>query len=241
MSTFSDDFQSYSDGDLAGQGPWVSCLSTSGSIFNVVSDLTPNKTINSWDGVNTIYRLNTNWNNDQSAQITIASILDAAFIRYGVAVRCSGSDATSKGYFYTACGSVWAAHKYLYKVINGALTILASSSTEYNGVDGDTYKIVVSGTSIKCYLNGVLDATMGNGSNGCTGTGGDYVDSSISSGTPGVYARDSGFAYCDSFVAEGLIEGASSAIKSVNGLAKASVSKVNGLAIASVKSWNGLA
>lgn len=33
----------------------------------------------------------------------------------------------------------------------------------------------------------------------------------------------------------------SSAIKSINGLAKASVNKINGLAIASVKSWNGLA
>jgi hypothetical protein len=45
----------------------------------------------------------------------------------------------------------------------------------------------------------------------------------------------------DPYLSVTYTDGASSAIKSVNGLAKASVKSVNGLAIASVKSWNGLA
>jgi len=116
----------------------------------------------------------------------------------GVAARCSGSGATATYYSYEYTNT----DGYFGKCVNGTYTELALSTR--NGVANDVLKIVVDGTSIKLYLNGSLDTNFGSGSNGCSGTQGNYTDSSISSGVPGIVGWGNLTTQGDNFSAEDL-------------------------------------
>ena len=212
MATYTDDFQSYSAGDLAGQGPWVRATTTDSAMISVdTTTYSPNNVIKyaarsgslnqAFDILSTY-----SWDNDQSAQLTVVAKTGngAAF---GVCARCSVASDLITCYIYAVLGSNFSYYKILYKIVAGTYTILASApKTTPVIANGDIIKLVVSGTSIKCYLNGSLDSNMEAGQNGCTGTGGDYVDSSISSGVPGMYTRSNGGIFMDSFLAEGKID-----------------------------------
>lgn len=110
--------------------------------------------------------------NDHYSQIVIGTKASSV----GPGVRLSG---TSGG---TQNGYAWLYDFGLYKIVNGAFTNLAAAVGSINA--GDTLKLEVTGTSIKRYLNGVLqdtttDATHSTGAAGMyinNGAGGPSID-----------------------------------------------------------------
>ena len=102
--------------------------------------------------------------NDQWAQATSGNGGDV-----GVAVR--GATSAYTGYFYRPGASNT---RVLGRVVAGTITVLATSNTSHTNVAGDMYRLVVIGTTLYCYLNGVLENF------------GAITDSTISSGFPGI-------------------------------------------------------
>jgi hypothetical protein len=131
----------------------------------------------------------------QSAKVTITTMTASA--RYiGVAVRCAAS---GNGYFYIASSGA----RVLQKVVNGSLVDMCAGAGT-GVVAGDTLEIRANGTSIQAYYNGVLDAALGACVAPTTGSNGDYVDSTFSSGFTGIcaYTGDTGYvADADTFIA----------------------------------------
>ena len=115
------------------------------------------------------------FNNDQYAELTlIASVGPAVFI--GPAVRCAASGGTYYGFYVST------AEKYLFKMVSGSFTTLASSSSNIPGAN-DVLRIEASGTTITPKVNGTTDSDLGA-----------QTDSAISSGSAGIcgYGSSSG-------------------------------------------------
>ena len=89
------------------------------------------------------------FNNDQWAQTTIYTLATGNSV--GPAVRVSASGNT--GYFYRGSG---ATARVLYRINAGSYTLLGTGTTHTNAV-GDVLKLVVIGSTLYCYVNGVLD------------------------------------------------------------------------------------
>ena len=87
--------------------------------------------------------------NDQWAQVTIFSLSTGQSV--GPAVRCAASGNT--GYFYRGSG---ASARVLYRINGGTFSLLATGTTHVNAV-GDVLRLVVIGSTLYCYVNGVLD------------------------------------------------------------------------------------
>lgn len=150
---YTDDFESYSDGSLFGQGNWISGL-------NAVEKYT-------YEGDNFIFSntatsvcaaiYNQPFANDQYAQIEIYSTSSSEAI--GIGVRMSGSGATFCGYgLYAIDGTI-----RLFRVDNGVKTNLGNSSSE-NIAAGDVFRLEISGTTLTAYRNGSI--LTGVGTNG---------------------------------------------------------------------------
>ncbi|MFA5151448.1 MAG: hypothetical protein WC554_02695 [Clostridia bacterium] len=186
--TYTDDFSTYKEGDLAGQGDWVTCL-------NQIIVVAGAKVQANSSGNDNCVKLDMAFTNDHYAQIVNVQMA-AGGGTMGVAARCSGSGATATYYVFEYTNT----DGYFGKVVNGSYTTLAESTR--NGLANDVLKIVVNGTSIKLYLNGSLDTNFGDGQNGCTGTAGDFTDSSISTGVPGIAGWSNLTTQGDNFEAE---------------------------------------
>lgn len=118
------------------------------------------------------------FNADQSSQVDVVTMASGAGF---VCIRCSGtmSDFSDfSGYYFGADNAGTPA--LVNKAFVGSFTQLgASYGTNVN--DGDTTKVVVIGSTITPYINGVALATR--------------TDSSVSSGQPGLLPFDAGVTY----------------------------------------------
>src|ERR1700733_45796 len=164
-----DNFIAANNTDLhAYNSNWVENSGTMQSFANAVTytALVSNNALASWQGAT--------FANDQWAQITLASVFTSTS-DIGPAVRVGTSALT--GYFYRQnSGNT----RVLYKVVAGTYTLLATSSTAHTNAQGDTLRLVVVGTSVRCYLNGTLENF------------GAITDSAITSGFPGIEGSGSG-------------------------------------------------
>ena len=162
-----DNFESYSEGNLNGQGNWIQITQTM-----AVVDISGNKVVSGGsDEYESCAGYDETIDDDQYAEVTIIRVVVSDYL--GPAVRCQG--ATSGTYYgYYADGG----ERYLFTMITGDWTQIATADT---GVStDDVLKIEAEGTTIRCYLNGSLDT-------GLTGGTGVFTDSSISSGgIPGI-------------------------------------------------------
>lgn len=105
---------------------------------------------------------------DQEASGILVRVADPDYA--GLALRC-GAPGSGNGYWWLLAGSV-AEMGYL---SGGAFTVLATTSLASSG---DTLRFRAIGTSLLCYINGVLDTTV--------------VDATYATGVPGVAAFRNG-------------------------------------------------
>ena len=175
-----DDFQSRTTGSLVGQGDWINIIN--GTLLPVV-DTSGAKTlqISNQTNVDIVLAINKTFADDQYAQVKNLGPVDGTR-PMGVAARVSGSGSTWNGYVYAG----YEAQRYLDVFVNGVSYGIGMVWDTVNV--NDVLKIVCEGTSIKCYKNGVLDSALGSATSPATGSGGNYVDSRLSSGITGVYA-----------------------------------------------------
>lgn len=149
-AVYTDDFESYSDGSLSGQGNW-----TNGLNAFAVGTVGEDKQIGS-NTANSVTALiyNGNVENDQYAEITLDAVATGHFL--GVAVRLSGSGATLCGYGYYVSSTT----QRIFRIDNGVKTNLgtAGAATLSGTV---TLRLEVSGTTLTAYLNGSVDTGVG--------------------------------------------------------------------------------
>jgi hypothetical protein len=164
--SYTDDFNSYSNGaSLGGQGNWVTALGTmTTSGTNVYSNAV---------GRNMVY-YNATTGNDQYSQVAHNAASSSRFV--GAAVRISSASGGSGYFYYYGNGS-----RVVGKMVNGTWTQIATCSC--NITAGQILRIEVQGTTIRCYLNGVLDTNL-------TGGTGTFTDTSLSTGFSGVCGMD---------------------------------------------------
>jgi hypothetical protein len=177
-SAYTNDFQSYTAGiALAGQGIW---LAEAAGIN--VNDNAGNKRIYSIsNGAKNASYISGSFNNNQWASVKIDSI-NTKWI--GAAVRCSADNFYG---LYVNSTSIT-----IFKVIATVFTLINSVSTTIN--DNDIIKLSVNGSTLNALVNNSPVSGFGDIS-------GNFTDSSLSSGNPGVcgYAFDSNFSYADNF------------------------------------------
>ena len=142
-AVYTDDFNSYSAGELAGQGNWTTSI---GSIFVVADGDARTIIANTLENDGGVY-YNQSLDNDQYAEITITSVGAAysdSFI--GVAVRMSVNNMyfLSAGYGGVSFG----------KIINGSGDSFHYSPTPISV--NDVLKIQANGTTITAYINDEL-------------------------------------------------------------------------------------
>jgi hypothetical protein len=111
--------------------------------------------------------LNQTFPNNQYAKCTIDTT--SASYMVGPAVRCSSGN----GYFL---GSGFSNSLYLTKIVSGTPTVIDSVTTTLSV--GDVIELRVTGTTLRCLLNGSPVTNLGD-------VNGDFTDSDISSGSPG--------------------------------------------------------
>lgn len=148
---YTDDFSTYTDGSLFGQGNWISGLNAvNKSTYSGDKGYISGNTATSVCAA--IY--NQTFANDQYAQI--AAIYPSPTSATGIGVRMSGSGATFCGYgFYVMYGT-----QRLFKVVNGVKTNLGSTGTE-TIADSDVWRLEISGTTLTAYKNGSVYTAVG--------------------------------------------------------------------------------
>ena len=132
-------------------------------------------------GQDVAVRYNATFDEDQWAQLTFDAVGSNSYL--GPAVRCQGT-ATYYGYFADN------ATRYLFSSVGGSWTQVAVSGA-YSPSVGDTMRLEVEGTTLRCYWNGSLDTSL-------TGGTGIFTDANISGGTPGIC----GYAYSVTRIAD---------------------------------------
>lgn len=168
---YTDNFESYSEGNLAGQGNWVGVAGFDS--INIVND----------GGDNKVYATdNVNYNevhimydgalgNDQYAEIELTDI--AVNQGIGINLRMSGTGATLNLYYclYNAT----AGRIYLAKIVNGSE--IAIDNTPWTPTAGDVLKFTAVGTDLTVYVNDVENETLTN------------TDSDVTSGKAGICGK----------------------------------------------------
>jgi hypothetical protein len=183
-----DTFESYSLGNIAGQGSWLTCLGQ--------MDIIAGKYIQSNSASGEVCaRLNAPAiSANHYSQIYIYS--RGASRAIGPAVRCSGVTPNACWYELYADNS----GLYLTVVVNDAYALIAQKAGSGAVSDGDILKLDVNGTTLTCYINGAVATAMGDATSPATGTAGVYTDSRLSTGTPGISGYgNSTTTYGDSF------------------------------------------
>jgi hypothetical protein len=158
----SDNFDSYTaTAALGGQGPWLTTLND----MVVVDAGGTNHTVAPNDGgLVCICTHKAVLSNNQWAQVTVGAV-GAGSQCIGVAVRLTGTTATSCGYGYYATNNT----QRLWRLDNGVKTNLGTNNFTALNV-GDTLKLVITGSTLMCYFNGVLDTVIGSGGGYTTDT-----------------------------------------------------------------------
>jgi len=117
------------------------------------------------------YWNSSSFNSDQYSQIYIHTRVGTSPNSGGVTVRCANTANTF--YLYQYAASTY--KQNVYKCVNGTYTKLGSDYADTLDA-GSTMKLVVEGTTLTPYINGVAKATRS--------------DSSIASGSPGIRIDD---------------------------------------------------
>lgn len=149
-AAYTDDFESYVNGALSGQGNWGNGLNA----FSV-GEVGEDKQIGS-NTANSVTALTYNGdvNNDQYAEITCDAVGTGHFM--GVMVRMSGSGATLCGYGYYTSNST----QRLFRIDNGVKTNLGTAGAA-SLTAPVTLRLEVSGTTLTAYRNGSIDTGVG--------------------------------------------------------------------------------
>lgn len=177
MAVYTDNFQAYNTGNIAGQGNWLACLNT----MSVVDSSGDKRVLSSVLSSECSAKRSETFGNDQYAQIRIDGVVGGGFV--GVAVRAQGSGATAAYYCYYASS----AERFLCLIKDGAYVGDICVHRDVGVVAGDILKLTIIGNTLTCYLNGVVDTEMGAAVSPATGSAGVYVDTRIASGgTPGI-------------------------------------------------------
>jgi hypothetical protein len=103
----------------------------------------------------------------------------AQYSYIGTAVRCSSLNA----YYYR----VGDEERFVTKIYNGTLNNICLTGVQDNSTN-DVLELHVVGNTLTCYRNGEVDTSLGAAIAPATGNAGIYVDISILSGSPGIYA-----------------------------------------------------
>lgn len=171
--SITDNFNRANESPVA--APWTK--NGTGSNLN----LTSNALAKPLSGDDVFYYYSGSWNNDQSSQVLYVS----AFTDddWGPAVRI-GSGGTLNGYFYDQYNG----GRVLLKWVSGSLSVIESPSGAT--ATGVPYKLDVAGSTIRYYDNGVEHANS------------PATDTSLTSGSPGVFVYGPGGSL-DDFLATG--------------------------------------
>lgn len=167
---YTDDFESYSEGTLAGQGTWVSCC---GSM--TINDVSGNNVVHGGSSDCAVRRTET-YTDDQYAEITLKGIGASGGIGVGVRLQVDHETYGDGGYVYFATPTT----RWLAIYTGGGWNSgIAYTSPTTNYVN-DVLRLEVEGTTIRCYYNGSLDTAL-------TGGTGIFTDSTwTGGGSPGV-------------------------------------------------------
>lgn len=109
--------------------------------------------------------------NDQWSQITVNAVVNDWV---GVLVRASGTGSTRNFYAFRATSSSNVPEWEITKEVAGVYTSLASGNTPAGVATGDVMKLVVQGSTLTGYINGVAVTPTA-------------TDSSLASGSAGIY------------------------------------------------------
>ena len=161
---FFDNFnQGYTTGNIGGQRHWTDIQNNLAVSGGAVSGAT--------SGADICACRSETFSANQYSQIIVTSIEDHGYI--GVAVRCSAG-INYYGYYATDDG------RYFFKYVSGVLTQIAHATAITTNI-GDVLRIEVQGSTIRCYLNSVLDTSLPGGT-------GIFTDTSITTGAVGICA-----------------------------------------------------
>ena len=173
-----DDFESYSTGDLPGQGNWLNCTWNNNTGIAIVDTSGDNRYRSAVTGSENGAMRSETFSDNQFSQ----AVIDVIASEVGVGIRMS-MDGTSNAFIgYQAIGPTPGGIKTLYFVINNSWTSIAEGTP---GADaGDTIRIEVLNNVVTCYLNGSVDTTLGIGGNGGSGNNGVYDISTLITNQP---------------------------------------------------------
>ena len=171
-TSYTDDFESLSTGDLDGQGGWTvidgALVIAEVSSENVVKGNASFYNAAIYDGTYTA---------DQYAWDTI--YLTEYASAGPLVLGSAGSGGSYYAYFYNNSGV-----SSLIRVVNGSASYIDATGSSHS--DGDVIRIEAevgaSATLITCYINGVKDSSIGS-----SGTYSDSNAARLTSGSPGVF------------------------------------------------------
>ena len=167
-----DNFDSYSAGDIEGAN-WANLKTYKVRIVDVGGDkrfyATPGGSGKALAINNNTFRI------DHSSQIVVDGVSGASTY-IGVLVR-GYIDSSECGYIYIGSSTI----RYLIRIINGSETELGSAGAGVTA--GDILRLDIQGSVLSCYINGVLDTALSGGT-------GIFIDSSLTSGKPGIVATE---------------------------------------------------
>ena len=191
--TLSDDFQSLSTGNLAGQGNWVTCRAS--QQIDVV-DASGDHRFQGWSGLEYSERCcmrSETFSADQYSQCTIDSVPGDDGNDVGVAVRCNRFDdeGWQEQYFAYYGHSL---HRAIFYSINGGWVAISECYGSGLGLSvGDVLRLEAEGNTLRAYLNGSLDTELNNGATvDVSAIIADPNYSHLAGGAPGVAVADNG-------------------------------------------------
>jgi len=188
-----DNFNSYSSGDLGGKGNWVDALKYMWAIGDGTAGI--GDTLN-----NAAYFNNANFTSDQRAKAKITHPETSYNVSIGVAVRVTANN------YYVLYGHAYSGgHIQLGVVVSG--TFYSIAEVTGSGLSAnDILELRIKGTTLTCYLNGSVITSMGAADAPASGNNGIYTDSRISSGYPGIagYGVAGGASTLDDFEGAGI-------------------------------------
>jgi hypothetical protein len=182
---YTDNFNTYTaNASLNGQGNWDVLLNDiyvydGGSGARLVQSYTSASV--------TVAQYDATFGTDQYASISI-SLVGAASDAMGVAVRLSGTGATTCGYGYYAMNGT----QRLFRIDNGVKTNLGSMGSAVLTA-GDVIRLEVVGSTLTAYRNGVVDTGVG--------TNGSATVTEYTSGKAGISGYNNGTTLGDLFSA----------------------------------------
>jgi hypothetical protein len=177
-----DNFEAYSDGDLAGQGNWVACRNR----IDVVTSTTKVVVSNSSGSLESCVKRTESLGNNQYAKLKLKA-LSSDLAPIGPAVRCSGSGASSN-YYGVYCNDQYT---QVFVVVNETFYQITIDDNYLISVN-DILELRVSGTTLTILKNGSVLTGLGPADSPATGNNGVYTDTRLSSGTAGICGGDSG-------------------------------------------------